>query len=104
MNLSVPRGDTLAFGFEIDGVTDIDTAYFSVKKSEDEVSYSFQKSLNNGIVKVEDGKYSVRVAPSDTYNLELGQYVYDLEIGVNDDVFTLLSGILTLEYDVTREE
>lgn len=102
-NLDMVRGDTLAFGFEVDGITDVDTAYFSVKNTATDAAYIFQKSLNNGIEKVEDGKYSVRVAPSDTHDLEVGSYYYDLQIGVNGDIFTVLNGKLNIEADITRE-
>jgi len=102
-NLEMIRGDTLAFGVEIDGVSEADAVYFSVKKTLHESEYVFQKSLGNGIVKVEDGKYSVRVAPNDTYNLEVGTYYYDLQIDVNGDVFTVLHGTLDIIADITRE-
>ncbi len=102
-NLKMIRGDTLAFGFEVDGVTEVDAVYFSVKKTKYEDEYILQKTLNNGVEKVEDGKYSVRVAPSDTHNLETGIYYYDLQIGVNGDIFTVLYGNLKIEADITRE-
>ena len=102
-NLKMIRGDTLAFGIELDGVTDVDAVYFSVKKTKFETEYILQKALNNGIAKIEDGKYSVRVAPSDTHNLEVGTYYYDLQIEANGDVFTVLYGALEIEADITRE-
>ena len=102
-NMNMIRGDTLAFGFAVEGVTDIDKAFFSVKNAKDDGEYILQKSLNNGIVKVEDGKYSVRVAPSDTHDLEAGSYYYDLQLGVNGDIFTVLYGTLKIEADITRE-
>lgn len=102
-NIEMIRGDTLAFGIELDGVTDVDAVYFSVKKTKHDDEYVFIKSLNNGIAKIEDGKYSVRVAPSDTHNLEVGTYYYDLQIKANGDIFTVLYGNLLIEADITRE-
>lgn len=102
-NMEMIRGDTLAFGFELDGVTEINGAYFSVKKTKNDDSYVFQKSLDNGIEEVENGKYSVRVAPADTHDLEVGKYYYDLQISVNGDIFTVLYGALQIETDITRE-
>lgn len=100
-NITMTRGDTLAFGVEIEGLNqDLETAYFTCRESY-EGEIVFQKSLNNGISKVDDGQYRVRVAPSDTEDLEAGKYYYDLELGVNDDVFTILKGILEIENDVT---
>lgn len=104
MNLSMVRGDTLAFSFEIEGIDSLDTAYFSCKANADDDTYVFQKSLSDGISVVTAGKYRVRVAPEDTSNIEIGSYYYDLEIGVNSDIYTILKGVLKVEQDVTRGE
>lgn len=104
INLCMVRGDTLAFSFEVEGIDTLDTAYFSCKANADDTEYVFQKSLTDGISLVETGKYRVRVAPEDTSNIEVGSYYYDLEIGANSDIFTILKGILKVEQDVTRGE
>lgn len=102
-NLTMVKGDTLAFGVKIDGLDqDLDTAYFSCKSDPTDTTYIFQKSLGDGITKVKTGKYRVRVAPSDTSGIEVGNYYYDLQIGVNSDVFTILRGKLKVEYEITR--
>ena len=44
--------------------------------------------LKSDVEKVETGKYKIRVAPDDTKTIETGNYYYDLQIGVNDDIFT----------------
>lgn len=99
--ITMTRGDTLAFGLEFEGLDqDLETAFFSCRKNHTD-DLAFQKSLGNGIYKVADGQYGVRVAPSDTKYLNPGKYYYDLQIGVNGDVFTILKGILELECDVT---
>lgn len=103
-NLTMVRGDTLSFGIEISGIEeDLDSVYFTCKNSYSASDNAFQKALNNGVEKVETGKYRVRVAPEDTFNLESGVYYYDLQIGLNGDVFTIMRGALELEPDVTRE-
>lgn len=59
--LTMVRGDTLAFGVEIEGLDqDLATAYFSCKNDPNDDKYVFQKKLNDGISKVETGKYRVR--------------------------------------------
>lgn len=104
-NLTMVKGDTLAFGVEIEGLDqDLATAYFSCKNDPNDDKYVFQKKLNNGISKVETGKYRVRVAPADTASLEIGDYYYDLQIGVNSDIYTILRGKLTIEYEITGAE
>ena len=100
-NITMTRGDTLAFGIGIDGLgQDLDTAFFTCRDSLDG-NVVFQKSLSDGISKVETGLYRIRVEPDDTKRLDAGQYYYDFEIGVNSDIFTLLKGVLTIEHDST---
>lgn len=105
-NMKMVRGDTLSFAIEysLDDETqqNLETCYFSCKKNADDTEYVFQKSLSNGISKVSNGQYRIRVAPEDTDELEVGNYFYDLEIGLNEDKFTLLRGILKIEEDITR--
>ncbi len=102
-NIQMVRGDTLAFGMEIEGLgQDLASCYFTCKKSFQGENI-FQKSIGNGVSKVSDGVYRVRVAPEDTADVEAGNYYYDLQIGVNSDIFTLLRGVLMIQNDVTRE-
>ena len=102
--ITMVRGDTLSFGLSIDGLDgqDLETAFFTCKSNKSNVSNVFQKSLGNGISKLDDGEYVVRVAPEDTANVEAGKYFYDLQIGLNSDVFTILHGILEITQDVTH--
>lgn len=99
--IRLTRGDTLSFGFEIEGVSDIDTAYFTCKKDINDTVNLFKKSLGDGITKTDEG-YILRVAPADTKDAEIGKYFYDLQIGVNNDIFTVLKGVLELTYDVSE--
>ena len=105
LNLEMTRGDTKALEVNLINLTDLDldSAYLSCRENPDDENYVFQKSLSDGITKVEAGKYMVRIAPADTKNLDPGTYYYDLEIGVEDDIFTVMKGKLQLTYDVTRE-
>ena len=105
-NIKMVRGDTFSFGieyaFDDESSQDLETCYFSCKKNPNDEEYIFQKSLSDGISKVSNGKYRVRVAPEDTDDVEVGNYLYDLEFGLNGDIFTIIKGILTIENDVTR--
>lgn len=103
-NISMVRGNTLSFSFEVEGIDSLSAAYFSCKINSDDQNYVFQKSLGSGISLVENGKYRVRVAPQDTENIEVGYYYYDLEIGANGDIFTILRGRLKIDQDITREQ
>lgn len=106
-NLEMVRGDTLSFGIEIiddaGHLVEADTIYFSCKKTPEDTEYLFQKSLGDGITS-SSNKYVVRVAPEDTENADLGLYNYDLEIGKNGDIFTILVGTLKIISDITRGE
>ena len=102
--MAITRGDTVAFGMEIDGLEEaLDSAFFTCKKNPTDIENVFQKSIGNGIELVDDEyiTYSVRIAPEDTADLEAGKYFYDLQIGVNDDIYTVLKGVLEIEQDVT---
>lgn len=106
--ITMTRGDTVSFAIEItdeeeQGI-DMDTIFLSCKASLLDSSYVFQKSIGDGIERSETGKYTVRIAPEDTYNLVAGKYFYDLQLGVYDDIFTIKKGILEIDADVTREE
>lgn len=100
-NITMVRGDTLAFDMLIDGVSTLETAYFTAKGDLASDTAIFQKAIGDGINKIADGEYSVRVAPEDTAGVESGKYYYDLQIGFSGDVYTIQKGILEIEQDVT---
>ena len=100
--INMARGDTLSFGLEFEGLgQNLDSAYFTVKKNALDEEPIFQKSLNDGISKVEDYKYIVRIAPEDTATLDAGQYAFDVQVSANGDVYTIMLGNLILSQDVT---
>lgn len=106
------QGDTMTFGFQIQGLDgsepeDIiftckenpedDDAIFTCKLSDDDGVWIDSENTTDDIM-----TYGVRVAPEKTEDLVTGRYFYDLEIDVNNDIFTLMKGRLLIEYDVTR--
>lgn len=105
--IRMTRGDTLSFGIEIVDEyglpfkQDLDRATFSCKNSRTDSRFLFKKTLGDGISKVGEGQYAVRIAPRDTSSAKAGRYFYDLEICANGDVFTIMKGVLELEQDVT---
>ena len=100
-NIKMVKGDTESFGFELEGVENLDAAYFSCKRNSQDENYLFQRSLNSGITKESGNQYVVRIAPSDTALLEPGQYWYELEISKNGDIFTIFRGVLDLLPEIT---
>ena len=103
--ITMVRGDTLSFGLEVKdqdgGPINLSSAYFTCKQNYSDGVYVFLKRLGNGITKSEAGKYVVRLAPEDTKTVEPGRYFYDLQIGVAEDVYTVLKGVIEIQMDVT---
>lgn len=112
-HISMIRGDTLSFNLEFTGIDkDLDTACLTVKEYEDgDIIFQKYLGVNNGITKISNNLYVVRVAPEDTEDLVAKSYHFDLEISFivdaqlnKSDVFTIMRGILEIEKDVTYEE
>ncbi len=103
-NITMVKGDTLAFNVEIMDESGepviVDSAYFSCKKNLNDDVFTFQKTLMNGISQT-DSILTVRIAPNDTRDVDAGEYFYDMQIGVGSDVYTLLIGTLSLMQDIT---
>lgn len=104
------KGDTYSSALIIENLDqNLDTAYFTCRDTlNDDSEALFVKSLNDGISLVEYDdeedvrKYAIRIAPEDTEELQSGTYYYDLELGVNGDVFTIMKGKFILEQDSSR--
>jgi len=102
-NITMVKGDTLSFNVQVfddagEPMT-VDSAFMTCKKMPTKTDIVFQKSLEDGISQ-EQGMMIVRVAPEDTKEADAGKYFYDFQIGVGDDIFTIMIGILSLEQDV----
>ena len=106
-NIKNVKGDTYSIGFITEDIDQaLDTIYFTCRdKLSDDSNIIFQKSLGNGISLIEHTgnkySYAIRVAPYDTEDVQAGVYYYDLEIGINDDIFTIMKGRFIIEQDVT---
>lgn len=102
--ITMVKGDTLSFGVELADETgapvDITDAVFVARKTYNATASVFEKTLGNGITKVDDGIYSVRVAPEDTADNDAGRYYYQFKIIKNSDVYTIMRGIIELEPEV----
>lgn len=104
-NITMVKGDTVAFNvIAYDSNNEpvaVDDAKLTCKKEPETANILFQKRLGSGIEQ-ENMLMVVRIAPNDTKNADAGNYYYDLQITIGDDVFTLLIGTLTLLQDVTN--
>lgn len=105
-NITMVKGDTLCFGLELTDEAgdpfDITDALFVARKDYNSPTALFEKTLGfgQGIEKVDDGLYSVKVSPEDTADDEIGRYVYQLKVMYNNDTYTVMRGILELEAEV----
>ena len=100
--INMVKGDTCSFGLVFEGLgQDLDTAFLTVKKNPLDSDPIFQLSLGSGITKQDDDNYVVRIIPENTAELDAGQYPFDVQIGVNGDIFTIMLGIIFLSQDVT---
>lgn len=108
-DISMIRGDTMSFAFQVKGlegqrptdikftcketIEDVDPLFICILgESISEISYDPDKDLLT---------YRVRVRPYQTAELELGRFFYDLELKVNGDIITLMTGRLSLESEIT---
>lgn len=102
--ITMVKGDTLSFGIELADETgapvDITDAVFVARKTYNATASVFEKTLGNGITKVDEGIYSVRVAPEDTADNDAGRYYYQFKVMKNSDVYTIMRGIIELEPEV----
>ena len=109
-DIDIVQGDTLSFGFQVQGLKGEkpSSIYFSCKETIESESYLFQVDNNNNIdersydSETDTLTYGVRIPPYLTFGIDLGRYFYDLQIIVNDDVITLMTGRFTIEKQVTK--
>lgn len=103
--LTMIRGDTFSFDLQLSDYNNeiVTSVKFTAKREATDDEFIFQESLENGGVTrlEEEGSFRVRVAPADTDGVEGGLYVYDLEIGLGNDIYTVLMGPLKIIQDVT---
>jgi hypothetical protein len=111
-DIAMIRGDTMSFGFEIQGLGDQspDAIIFTCKETPEDEEELFSVSLADNITEdsydpeLDIRTFVVRIPPVLTEDLELGRYFYDLQVYINNDILTLLRGRLTLEYEITIRE
>lgn len=93
-HITVHRGDTFSFTFEFEEAPTDFACHFTAYTtngvhSNDNVL--FKCELGDGVTKVSDTAYTVRVAPAKTRQTP-GAYPYVFNIAYNDDIYTLLDG------------
>ena len=98
---NVKRGDQFSFTVTFKNLQqDLTTFEMGVKLNYTDEDLLIEKSLGNGITKLETGKYRVDFTPAETQNLNPNFYVYDLRLTIGTMVFTPLYGYLNIEETV----
>ena len=92
----VKRGDQFSFIVYFKNLNqDLTTIHFGLKEDYDKPML-IDKSLGDGIVKLDQKHYQVNFSTSDTSDLEAGMYVYDLRYTIGSTPKTPLSGYLII--------
>lgn len=98
---NVKQGDEFSFTITFKNLQeDLTTFAMGVKKEYTDTSMIIEKTLNNGITKIDTGKYRVDFLPSETGALSPDFYVYDLRMTLGSTVFTPLYGYLNIQETV----
>lgn len=108
-DIQMVKGDTLSFGFQIQGLqgvhpTDIN---FTCKETPESEAALFELDLDNGIdLREYDSTedvytYGLRLPPEATADLDTGRYFYDLQLISGDDILTLMIGRFAIDYEIT---
>ena len=106
--ISFTKGDTYALAVKFKDITeDLSSAFFTVKENPDDEPL-IQKTLGAGIDKIDDRAYKrektykLQIQAEDTANLEACvQYLYDLQVTIDNVVKTVLSGVFVVTHSVT---
>lgn len=120
-NITFTKGDTYKFTIPLEN--QLNSCYLTCrdgKTIKDELL--FQLALNDGIeeeiiteevetttleneneqtITTTTYKYNFKIAPEKTQELEDGTYYYDIQIGIDNDIYTIQKGKLKLTWEVT---
>lgn len=98
---SVKRGSTFSFIITFKTLNqDVTTMNFGVKEDYTDESLIINKTIGDGITKIETCKYKVDFSTSDILLLEAGMYVYDLRYTIGDTPNIPLSGYIVVNDSV----
>jgi len=96
----VKRGATFSFIVTFKNLEqDVATMTFGLKEDYDK-EMLIEKTLGDGITKIDDNKYKVDFSYADIIGLEAGMYVYDLRYTIGDTPAIPLSGYVIVNDSV----
>lgn len=97
-NFTIVRGNSLQFRINfVDAESLPDEIYFILKNKSSDTDSILQLKIDDGITKVEDmDSYDVYIAASDTEDLELLNYIYQIAVEYGSDFETVVEGKLII--------
>ena len=102
---SVKRGSTFSCIVTFKNLNqDVTTMNFGVKEDYEDELLVFNKTIGDGITKIETGKYKVDFSTSDILLLDAGMYVYDLRYTIGDTPSIPLSGYIVVNDSVFNNQ
>lgn len=100
----VKRGATFSFIVTFKNLNqDVATMTFGLKEDYDKTML-IEKTLGNGITKIDTGKYKVDFSYTDIIELEAGMYVFDLRYTIGDTPAIPLSGYVIVQDSVFNNQ
>ena len=100
-NFIIKKGDEFSFLVTFKNLTkEPSMILFGLKHIINQTDYDYLLSVGNGIEKVGNYQYSVRLSGDDTDKLLLDNYCYDLRFKIDESVKTPLGGKLILNETV----
>lgn len=96
-NYVVKKGDEFTFNVSFNNLsTPPDDILFGLKEDYENENYDFLTTLSNGIIKISDYKYTIRIPASKTKELPFENYNFDLRYRIGETIKTPFYGRLTL--------
>lgn len=100
----VKRGATFSFIVTFKNLNqDVASMTFGLKEDYDKTML-IEKTLGDGITKIDTGKYKVNFSYTDIIGLEAGMYVYDLRYTIGDTPSIPLSGYVIVQDSVFNNQ
>lgn len=100
----VKRGATFSFIVTFKNLNqDVTSMTFGLKEDYDKTML-IEKTLGDGITKIDDNKYKVDFSYTDIIGLEAGMYVYDLRYTIGDTPAIPLSGYVIVNDSVFNNQ
>ena len=97
---TVKRGSTFSFIVTFKNLDqDVTTMDFGIKEDYG-LPMLIEKSVGDGITKIETGKYKVDFSTTDILSLDAGMYIYDLRYTIGDTPSIPLSGYIVVNDSV----